>query len=212
MPRGFFTYSVPSTTKFLGITWTISLFGGKLTTEAARLKALDEIVNWTNPGPGGFYDDLGNIAQQPHLLRGAGFDRDPGFLASPRVGFEEDLVPDEPDEKHEGARRKSWIDHAEPLFDAPLQMRYTGLDPQARYKLHVVYGGDAPKKTIRLVANDNIVIHPLIKKEFPFKPVEFDIPVEATRTGELTLSWFREPGLGGNGRGCQVSEVWLMKK
>ena len=25
---------------------------------------------WTDPGPGGFYDDLGNPAQQPHLVRG----------------------------------------------------------------------------------------------------------------------------------------------
>src|SRR5262249_17678019 len=27
----------------------------KLTDEAARLQALDDIVGWTNPGPGGFY-------------------------------------------------------------------------------------------------------------------------------------------------------------
>jgi hypothetical protein len=25
------------------------------------------------------------------------------------------------------------------------------------------------------------------------------------------LSWYRTPGLGGNGRGCQVAEVWLIK-
>ena len=29
--------------------------------EAARLAALREIVEWTNPGPGGVYDDLGNM-------------------------------------------------------------------------------------------------------------------------------------------------------
>ena len=43
-------------------------------------------------------------------------------------------------------------------------------------------------------------------------PVEFDIPREATRNGELNLTWTREPGQGGNGRGCQVSEIWLIKK
>src|SRR2546427_514255 len=42
--------------------------------------------------------------------------------------------------------------------------------------------------------------------------IEFDIPAKATAGGELTLTWQREPGLGGNGRGCQVSEVWLIKK
>ena len=34
----------------------------KLSSEAERLKAIDAIVNWTNPGPGGFYDDLGDPA------------------------------------------------------------------------------------------------------------------------------------------------------
>ena len=43
-------------------------------------------------------------------------------------------------------------------------------------------------------------------------PLEFDIPLEATRSGTLNLSWYAEPGRGGNGRGCQVSEVWLIKK
>jgi len=28
----------------------------------------------------------------------------------------------------------------------------------------------------------------------------------------LTLAWSREPRLGGNGRGAQVAEVWLLKK
>jgi len=25
------------------------------------------------------------------------------------------------------------------------------------------------------------------------------------------LAWYREPGLGRNGRGCQVSEAWLIR-
>jgi hypothetical protein len=180
--------------------------------ESARLKAIDEIVEWTNPGPGGFYDDLGNPSRQPHLVRGPGYTNDPGFLVSPRVGFEEDTVFDEPDEKPAGTRRVSWIDHEESLYDTPLRMRYTGLDREARYRLRVVYAGDSRRKKIRLTANDGIEIHPLMLKPFPFHPVEFDIPPAATARGDLTLSWFGEPGLGGNGRGCQVSEVWLIKE
>ena len=45
--------------------------------------AIREIVNWTNPGPGGFYDDLGNSARQPHLVRGPGLAKDPGLYESP---------------------------------------------------------------------------------------------------------------------------------
>jgi hypothetical protein len=168
--------------------------------ESERLKGIDEIVNWTNPGPGGFYDDLGNLTRQRHLVRGPGFDGDPAFLASSLVGFAR------------AAGRTSWWDHAESLNDAPLKMHYTNLDPAARYKLRVVYGGDSPSRKIRLVADDQFEVHPLIEKPSPVRPVEFDIPVRATEDGDLTLAWTREPGLGGNGRGCQVSEVWLIKK
>ena len=184
----------------------------KLGAENERLAALDEILNWTDPGPGGFYDDLGNIARQPHLVRGAGFAQDPGAMESPRVDFEEDLVVDEPDEKPDGARRISWMDHAETLYEAPLQMHYAGLDPKASYKIRIMYAGDSPRKKIRLVANNQIEVHPFIAKPFPFKPLEFEIPAAATAGGELTLSWYGEPGQGGNGRGCQVSEVWLIKE
>ncbi len=173
----------------------------KLASEAERLRAIEEIVNWTNPGPGGFYDDLGNLTAQPRLVRGPGFEQDPDFRRSALVGF----AP-------RASLRTSWRDHAEALFDNTLRMHYSGLDPSARYRLRVVYGGDAVKRRIRLVADDQYEIHPLIEKPFPFRPLEFEIPPEATADGELWLSWQQEPGLGGNGRGCQVSEVWLLKK
>ena len=34
----------------------------------------------------------------------------------------------------------------------------------------------------------------------------------ATAGGKLTLTWTPEPGIGGPGRGCQVCEVWVLKK
>ncbi|HVU87940.1 MAG TPA: hypothetical protein VHD36_11510 [Pirellulales bacterium] len=180
--------------------------------EAARLADLREIVEWTNPGPGGFYDDLGNTARQPHLVLGEPFDRDPASLASARCGFAGPETRQGANANITGPWRTSWLDHAESLLDAPLTMRYTDLDPAAQYKLRVVYAGDGLEKKIRLQANDGIEIHPYIAKPRPIAPVEFDIPPEATRSGQLTLRWNREPGRGDNGRGCQVSEAWLMKK
>ena len=117
---------------------------------------------------------------------------------------------EEGDQVTKGARRVSWIDHAESLYDAPLQIAYSGLDPKARYIVRLVYAGDSRRK-IRRAANDTIEVHPYITKRYPFEPIEFAIPEAATREGKLTLSWFGEPGLGGNGRACQVSEVWLLK-
>jgi hypothetical protein len=121
-------------------------------------------------------------------------------------------VIDDDEPPPQGIRRISWQDHAESLYDAPLQLRYTGLDPAAQYKVRVVYAGDSPRRKLRLVANDSFEVHGFIAKPSPYRPLEFDIIPGATASGGLTLSWQGEPGLGGNGRNCQVSEVWLMKK
>jgi hypothetical protein len=145
------------------------------------------------------------------LLRGPGFNDDPGGFESSRVDFEEEPLANEPQGSPASLRRMSWIDHAESLYDGRLRVTYSGLDPQARYQVRVLYGGDGPKGRIRLVANDTVEVHPLLGKPWPFKPVEFAIPPAATRQGKLTLTWSAEPGLGGNGRACQVSEVWLLR-
>jgi hypothetical protein len=97
-------------------------------------------------------------------------------------------------------------------------MRYRGLDSLARYKLRVVYAGDNFEFQVRLVAHASsgagkreIEIHPFQPKPQPVKPVEFEIPSEATSGGELTLSWQSDPDRGGAGRGCQIAEAWLIK-
>ncbi len=170
---------------------------------AKQLAAIRALLRRTDPGPGGFYDDLGNVSNRPHLLPGEGAERDPEFRNTPLTGF---LYPDVL-----GSRAPlAWKRWAESLFDAPLKMHYTGLDPKAHYRLRVVYSGDQPTKKMRLVANEQVEIHPFLQRPWPPVPQEFDIPAAATAGGELTLSWTREQGQGGSGRGCQVSEVWLM--
>lgn len=170
-----------------------------LASEAERTAELDALVDWTNPGPGGFYDDLGNVRSQPHLVPGLDYSEDPAFLRSPMMGAL--YRPD---------RRVSWYDHAETLYETPLKLQYEGLDPEARYRVRVVYGGDNFRTRIRLLADD-IEVHDYLEKPEPLRPLEFDIPVEATRDGKLRLGWMGEPGRGGNGRGNQVAEVWLIK-
>ena len=171
--------------------------------ESDRLGKINDILNWTNPGPGGFYDDLGDPRRQSHLVKGEGFAKDPEFRKSALTGF--------------GARRPdqgwrmSWYTDAESLFDAPLKMHYADLDPDAQYKISVVYGGDMARVPVKMVANGKTEIHGYIQKPAPVAPVEFTIPREATHGGKLDLEWTRPAGLGGNGRGCQVSEVWLIR-
>jgi hypothetical protein len=169
--------------------------------EFDRLKGIDAILHWTDPGPGGFYDDLGNLTRQPHLVRGPGFEEDPMFLRSSLVGF-----------AYSPGWRMSWCQHAESLYDAPLTLQYGDLDRQAAYKVRVVYAGDNFRTRIRLVANDATEVHAWLRKPSPVRPLEFDLLPEATHSGKLSLTWTQEPGRGGSGRGCQVAEVWLIKK
>jgi hypothetical protein len=63
---------------------------------------------------------------------------------------------------------------------------------------------------VRLTAGDGHEVHGFLAR--PFEPVEFDVPAAATAGGRLTLTWTPEPGIGGPGRGCQVCEVWVLKK
>jgi len=173
-----------------------------LSEERTRLEAIARIARWTDPGPGGFYDDLGDTTQQPHLVLADAYDRDPQFFHSASVGF-----------GYRPGWRLSWIHHAESFYDAPLQMQYQGLDPSARYRVRVVYAGDvySTKTTLRLVADESHEVHPWRPKSPDPAPQEFDVPVEATRDGSLTLTWRQQPGAGGAGRGNQVAEVWLVR-
>jgi hypothetical protein len=110
--------------------------------------------------------------------------------------------------------RLSWMTHAESFWETPLRMRYASLDPTVQYRVRVVYAGDvfSMDALVRLVANDHHEIHPPTRKPSPIQPLEFDVPIEATRGGELTLTFSGTPGLGGAGRGNQIAEVWLMRK
>jgi len=172
-----------------------------MASETDRLAKIDQILNWTDPGPGGFYDALGFANQRPHLVMGESYAQDPDFLKSPLISF--GVSP-------QRGWRTSWAANGEIMQDHPLRMRYTDLDPTAHYRVRISYGGDARRIAVRLTAN-GVEVHPYREKGATPEPVELELPPQATSTGTLTLEWTRTPGLGGNGRGTQVSEVWLIK-
>jgi hypothetical protein len=174
-----------------------------LPTERERLAALERLAHWTDPGPGGYYDDLGNPGAQPHLVAPPPFREDPGPYLSGLTGF-----------GNQPGWRLSWMSHAEAFYDDALRMRYDNLDPQARYTVRVVYAGDIYSQSvrIRLTADDSHVVHGPMAKPQPVAPVEFAIPPAATADGQLTLTWRINEGIGGAGRGNQVAEVWLIKQ
>jgi hypothetical protein len=175
---------------------------GKLPDEAARLARLDALLGRTDPGPGGFYDNFGDPQRQPHLDRGTGWEKDPGYYESPLTSFA--LRGEPPPE-----RPRAWWRFAQTHYETPLRAKYAGLDPKAAYRVRVVYGSQDGRK-VRFVAGDGHEVHGYLNKSF--EPLEFDIPAKAIVDGKLTLTWSQDPGAGGAGRGCQVSEVWVIKR
>ena len=68
---------------------------------------------------------------------------------------------------------------------------------------------------MRLVANGNVTVWPPAPQQyapppFPMAVTAVPIPRGETGSGRLTLACSRPPGLGGNGRTCEIAEVWLV--
>lgn len=164
------------------------------------------IVDWEDPGPGGFYDDLGRVGRQPHLLptdRQSAWEADPGFVGASQSEFGNRV---DRSTMTLNDRKLSWCNQAETLFGTPLRMRYADLDPAASYRLRVSYAGRF-RATMQLVADQTHQVHgPLPQPSNPW-PIEFDIPAAATSDGVLELQWELLEQ-----RGCQVAEVWLIKQ
>src|SRR5262249_45780879 len=126
----------------------------KLPDETARLARLEAAVNRTDPGPGGVYDDFGDPKRQPHLVRGAGWEKGPGFDESPLCAF-----------RLRAAFPRAWWHYAETHYETPLRAKYDGLDKSASYRVRVVYATQEGRK-VRLTAGDGHEIHGWLSKPF----------------------------------------------
>jgi hypothetical protein len=191
--------------------------------EDDRLAAIDAILHRSDPGPGGFYDDLGNPSMQPHIVsEGPGYENDPGSFHSVRseyAAFSGGLIGRTSAEaiKPDGPARfilnpMAWWTWAETRYETPLTMHYEHLDPKASYAVRVVFVGHSTDPKIRLVANGKYEIHSWISKPTTMGPVEYSIPAGATKTGALTLRWFLDQGQGGFNGSIDIAEVFLIKK
>ncbi|MHC4337951.1 MAG: glycoside hydrolase family 20 zincin-like fold domain-containing protein, partial [Planctomycetota bacterium] len=195
----------------------------RLQNQKAQLARIDRIVNWDDPGAGGFYDDLGFVGKDAHLVRQKIWQQDPQFLESP-------IAEQYYTARVSDANKLSWRDQAQiryrmgvhPPYDkfSPqeqaqshsqarplLRMRYEDLDQQVRYRVRVTYHGRF-RPTVKLVADGRYEVHGPLTQPDRVRPVEFDVPREATKDGVLELQW----QLVNKARGCQVAEVWLIKE
>ena len=160
------------------------------------LADIKKILNYEDPGPGGFYDNLGVVGAQRHLVRQKTWQEDPGFVYSPIEWV---------DHKPGSARRHSQLTHATCRYGTPLLMRWEGLDGGATYHINVVYRGPfGPQFTCK--SDDGHLIHGS-RGNTDSTPVSYSIPQAATSDGVLELQW----QLTNQVRGVSVTEIWLIK-
>lgn len=163
---------------------------------AQQLTALDTLARWTNPGPGSFYDDVGNVSRSPHVVRAESLESDPLMLRSDNPGF---------DWWDGGMSRKrlSWM----VSMRWPHSMLYEQLDAAAHYTVRVTGNGEC------LLRANGEKLTPTIYGKGIGEIKEFPVPQALTRQGRLLLTFdaIDEEHLNWR-QHSRVTEVWLIKK
>ena len=204
---------------FIGLGWLRrQLERAKAAAGDERWELLATIADYENPGPGGFYDNLGTFEHAPHLVHGYPYDH-----GQPYVG---DML----DEGNRISQRTmGYTQHEE----RGLELRYDGLDPAARYRIRFTfvrpwfqprYAHRMNQKAQSIYADGIPIAEGLELPEKMSDFFTFDIPPEATRDGTLTISFRKMPDVATGDRvsveqwrncggwGTLCSEVWLMKR
>uniref|UniRef100_UPI003217A06C hypothetical protein n=1 Tax=uncultured Draconibacterium sp. TaxID=1573823 RepID=UPI003217A06C len=192
--------------------WLLDQFSSikNITSETERLLKIEKILQRTNPGPGGFYDNFGSPASWSRIRSNVTWLKDPGSLKSPRVSFGVGLRGEEwvHEVNAKGFEGKSspitWMNQVTTLYEEPLQIVYNNLDPQSTYTIRIAYTGRFRSK-MKLMA-DETAVHDFIQTGI--QPIyEFPVPANTVKDGTITFTWT----CGEGERGSQVSEIWLIK-
>lgn len=189
--------------------WILDQLSGIEPTDPERINKVQSILHRTDPGPGGFYDNLSEPLSFEKVVPGLPWAQDPGGLQSSHVGFGTGLEgiswldnPMAPGFKGK-VIPKSWMKQAMTLYDTPLKASYKNLDSTRNYLIRVTYTGRY-RAHIRLTTGDGHLIHDYT--ETGKQPVfEYELPGSAIHNGRVTLVWQCRNGE----RGTQVAEVWL---
>ncbi len=157
----------------------------KLSAETEKLKCLDIIRNWENPGEGSFYDDLGTLDRSTHLVTGEGLHTNPTMSRNPQPGFWY---------WNEGFNRLRLSSLVS--MDSPIAVVYEDIDPTEEYDVRVTgYRVD------KIQMNDEWV-EPFIFSDKKGAIIEYHVPNKAVKSGKLVLNW-GDP---------EITEIWLIKK
>jgi len=177
-----------------------------LPTREGKLARLELIRTWENPGPGSYYDDIGNVGKSPHVARqpdiaggpsGQRFSPSPGFVWQ-NGGY--------------SRARLSWQSSM-----SPRALVYENLDPQANYVVRVCGSGNV------YLSVDSMEVQPTeyILRLGAGQLKEYPVPKDALADGRITVTFGRPMARSAvmaaaagamRGRGGRMTDVWLLKR
>ncbi len=167
-----------------------------LPTLPQRSARLVELGTWENPGPGSFYDAVGNIAKSPHVVRAESSATDPGKIRQPGMTY-------------------WWWDQGKSRARLPWQvttfpaaMLYDGLAENGTYVVQSCgYGQALMRINGDLITPTNDAREAGQRKQFP-------VEAKYLKGGKLVLTWDRPKDEGNlNWRQkSRLAEVWLIRK
>ncbi len=168
----------------------------ELDSEEEKIARLDVIRKWENPGPGSFYDDIGNVAKSDRVLRGESIATDPLMKRN--------MNPDYMWWDNGMTRvRQSWISK----MDWPMGMRYDGLDPEAEYIFRTTGYAQC------LLRADGELLEPYLDGTGIGEIKEFKVPAKHYQDGSMNVTFDipHEPGVNWR-QASRLTEVWLIKR
>jgi hypothetical protein len=172
----------------------------RLPDEAQRQDRLVTLATWSRPGPGSFYDDVGNVAASPHVLRGDSL--------TPEGLRSEDPIPHFTWEGGPTRTRLSWLTS----LRWPKAIVYTHLDPSARYvvRLNVITPKAPGQVRLRIDGQPAEVSRPARARGELF---EFAVPPAALADGTVTLTFddIDESALNWR-QHSRLVEAWMIRQ
>jgi hypothetical protein len=164
----------------------------------------NEILNRTNPGPGGFYDSMGDLESWRRFPDLRNYKKDPGVTGIVFRHFIYALneTRDDP---------LAWQKSAAVLYDTPMKIQYDDLDPDAEYSLKIKFSGidySSLTETVRMSINDENFSFDTYQVRQKNPLICFDLPKRITQRGTVIIILVRPHG----GSITAVAEMFLTKR
>jgi len=159
---------------------------GELSSEKEKILRLHAIATWEHPGPGSFYDNVGNASKSPHVVR--------------------EMQPEPTFWWWDEGKSRARLSWQATLW--PREMVYEGLDPTASY---VVRSSGYGQALLRLNGER---VEPIVDGREMGEFKEFAVTSKYVKDRKLMLTWDRPTGEGDLNwrKKSRLSEVWLLKK